>query len=242
MTKLKIPNSCLVFRAVAGEQSPAESGGDGVVYLDEDDGGDGIVGVEEAEGGAGGVEGLGDYDAADYGGVDFRREIVGEQVSAGGVAPTPKECESEEEDIAPIDEERGAVVDEFGEKRCGEWSEADGAEEADVDPGEIAVGAGEVVELSLLADPEDAVGHDAHEEDEQARGECDERAAKVGFGVNGFGGGDAEVEDEQGHGDGEDAVTEGGDAVDALTGNTVVERVHPREFSIGVWSVTESWK
>jgi hypothetical protein len=27
-----------------------------------------------------------------------------------------------------------------------------------------------------------------------------------------------------------------------LTGNTVVERVHPREFSIGVWSVTESWK
>ena len=169
MTKLKISNFCLVCRAVAGEESPAEFGGDGVVYLDEDYCGDGVVGVDEAEGGAGGVEGLGDYDAADYGGVDFGRKVVDEEMGAGGVAPAPKECESEEEDVAPIDEERGAVVDEFGEQRCGEWSEGDDAEEGDVNPGEIAVGAGEVVELGLLADPEDAVGHDAHEENEQAR-------------------------------------------------------------------------
>jgi len=38
-----------------------------------------------------------------------------------------------------------------------------------------------VVELGLLSDPEDAVGHDAHEEDEEAWGECDEHAAKVVF-------------------------------------------------------------
>ena len=41
--------------------------------------------------------------------------------------------------------------------------------ESDVNPGQIAVGAGEVVELSLLADPEDAEGHDAHQEDYEAR-------------------------------------------------------------------------
>ena len=40
-----------------------------------------------------------------------------------------------------------------------------------MNPGEVAVGAGEVVELSLLADPENSVGHDAHKEDEQARRE-----------------------------------------------------------------------
>ncbi len=107
-----------------------------------------------------------------------------------------------------------------------------------MDPGEIAVGAGEVVELSLLADPEDAVGHDAHEEDEQARSECDEGAAKVVLGVDSFGGGDTEVEDEEGHGDGEDAVAEGSDAVDILTGNAVVEGAHPREFSIGIGGST----
>ncbi len=119
-------------------------------------------------------------------------------------------------------------MDKPGKKRRGEGSERDGAEEADVNPGEIAVGAGEVVELGLLAHPEDAVGHDAHEEDDQARGEHDERAAKVVLGVDGFGGGDAKVENEQSHGDGEDTVAEGGDAFDVLTGNMVVEGVHQR--------------
>ena len=46
--------------------------------------------------------------------------------------------------------------------------------------------------------------------------------------------GDTQVEDQERHGDGEDAVAEGGDAFYALTGNTVVEGVHPRKFSIGV--------
>jgi hypothetical protein len=52
--------------------------------------------------------------------------------------------------------------------------------------------------------------------------------------VDGCGGGDAQVEDEQGHGDGEEAVTESGEAFDALSGNAVVERVHRKEFS-GWW-------
>jgi hypothetical protein len=228
--------------SVAREQSPAEARGDGVVYLNEDDGGDCIVCVDEAEGGAAGVEGLRYDDTADHGGMDFAREVIGEEVGAGSVAPAPVKHESEREDVAPIDEERGAVADEFGQKRCRKRREADGAEKTDVNPCQIAVGAGEVVELGLLADPEDAVGHDAHQEDEQARGECDERAAKVVLGVDGFGRGDTKVETEQGHGDGEDAVAERRDALDALTGNTVVERVHPRESSTGGARVGSSSK
>ena len=137
--------------------------------MNQDNRGDGVVGVDEAEGGAGGVERLGDDDAADYCGMDFRREIVDEEMGAGGIGPAPVKDEAEEEDVAPVDQERGAVVDEFGEQGCGERRERDGTEEGDVDPGEIAVGAGEVVELGLLADPEDAVGHDAHQEDDEAR-------------------------------------------------------------------------
>ena len=102
-----------------------------------------------------------------------------------------------------------------------------------MDPGEIAVGAGEVVELGLLADPEDAVGHDAHEEDDEARREDDEGAAEIVLGVNGLGGGDAKVENEESHGNGENAVAKGGEAFDVLTCNAVVEGVHPRESSIG---------
>ncbi len=55
-----------------------------------------------------------DDDAANYGRVDFRRKVVGEKVGAGGVAPAPIKCESEEKDVAPINEECGAVVDELG--------------------------------------------------------------------------------------------------------------------------------
>jgi hypothetical protein len=147
-------------------------------------------------------------------------------VVAGGVAPAPVESEAEEDDVAPIDEKRGAVVDEFGEERSGKGRERNGAEERDVNPGEIAVGAGEVVELGLLADPEDAVGHDAHQENEQARGECDEDVLEIAIGVDCFGGGYVEVEDQESHGDGEDAVTEGGNAVDRLSCNPVVKGGH----------------
>ena len=82
--------------------------------MHEDDGGDGVVRAYKAEGGTAGVEGLGDYDAADDGGVDFWREVVGEKVTAGGVGPAPVEGESEEEDVAPVNEQCCAVVDELG--------------------------------------------------------------------------------------------------------------------------------
>jgi len=98
-----------------------------------------------------------------------------------------------------------------------------------VNPGEVTIGAREVVELGLLSDPEDAVGHDAHEEDEQARGQCEKNAPEIVLRVDSIGGGDMKVENEQGHGDGEDADTESGKAFDALSGNTVVERAHPTE-------------
>jgi len=100
-----------------------------------------------------------------------------------------------------------------------------------LNPGEIAVGASEVVELGLLADPEDAVGHDAHQEYDKAWGERDQGVPEIVLGMDSFGGGDAEVEHEQGHGDREEAVTECGEAFDALSGNAVVQGVHRKEFS-----------
>lgn len=75
-----------------------------------------------------------------------------------------------------------------------------------MNPGEIAVCACEVIELGLLSDPEDAVGHEAHEEDDEARGESEEGVEKIALGVDGFARWNAEIEDEEGHGDGEDAV------------------------------------
>ena len=176
---------------LAGEESPAESGGDGVVYLDEDYRGYAVVGVDYAECRTCGVEGLGDDEAADDGGVNFGRDVIAEEMGAGGVVPAPVYEKAEKDDVAPINEEGSAVADEFGQKGCGEGCKADNAEKTDVNPGEIAIGVGEVVELGLLADPENAEGHDTHEEDEQARGECDEDAAEIVLGVDGGRGGDS---------------------------------------------------
>jgi len=87
---------------MAGEQSPAESGGDRVVELDCDDCGDGVVGVDEAEGGACGVEGLGYYDTADDGGVNFWRQVVDEEMGAAGVAPAPINEHAEDQNVDPV--------------------------------------------------------------------------------------------------------------------------------------------
>jgi hypothetical protein len=89
LTALFIFFKFLVFRLAAGEEPPAESGGDGVVYLYEDNGGDRIIRVDKAEGGAGGVEGLGDDEATDDGGVNFGRDVIAKETGAGGVVPAP---------------------------------------------------------------------------------------------------------------------------------------------------------
>ena len=103
--------------------------------MHQDDGGDAVVSVEKAECGASGVEGLRDYNAADDGGVDVGRSVIGEEVGAGGVAPAPVEGRAEQQDVEPVDQQRDTVVDELGEQRSGEGREHDGAQEGDVNPG-----------------------------------------------------------------------------------------------------------
>jgi len=125
-------------------------------------------------------------------------------------------------------------VNELGQQRSRKWGGGHTAQERNVDPDKIAVRAGEVVELSLLPNPENAISHNAHEKNNEARRERNEDTAKVVLGVNGLGRGDAKVEYEQSHRHGKDAVTQGSQTVDVLTCNTVVERMHPKEFSIVV--------
>lgn len=100
-----------------------------------------------------------------------------------------------------------------------------------MNPGEIAVGTGKVVELGLLADSEDAKGHHAHQEDQQAWRERNQRVPKIALGVDRFGSRHAQVEHEQGHGHREDAVAEGCETLHALSGNTVVKGWHRTETS-----------
>ena len=125
--------------------------------MHQNDGGDAPIGVNEAERGADSVKSLGDADAAYHGFVNFGGNIVVEQASANRVTPAPIQGNAEQQNVAPVDQKRGAVVDVFGQECGRKRRERNRAQERNVDPGQIAIGAGEVVELSLLADPEDAV-------------------------------------------------------------------------------------
>lgn len=200
--------------------------GECVVQLHGDDEGDAPVGADHAEQSAEGVEGLGDEDASLDRGVDVAGDVGFEELIFESAGPTEVEGEAEQKNVEPVDKEGGAVGGELGEQCSREGNQRDDAEEGDVDPGEAAVGAFEMVELRLLSDPEDAEGEDAHGEHQQARGEREECVGEVAFAVDGFRGGDLEVEDEQGHGDGEDAVAEGGEAFGALSGDAVVVEGH----------------
>jgi hypothetical protein len=70
------------------------------------------------------------------------------------MAPAPVEGRARQQNIEPVDQQRNRIVDELSQQLGLEWGERNGAQEGDVNPGEIAVGTGKLIELSLLPDPE----------------------------------------------------------------------------------------
>ncbi len=105
-----------------------------------------------------------------------------------------------------------------------------------MDPGEPVVAAREVVELGLLAGPEDAQGQKAHQVREQVRTQWHKRIPDCGLGRKGPwspnrllrmrrhpNGRDRDVQDEQGHRDREDPVAERGEAAKVLPRNVLVQ-------------------
>lgn|ERR1035437_2178041 len=68
----------------------------------------------------------------------------------------------EEKDVQPIGEHGDAISGELGQQRGRSGRDRNHEQEGDVNPGKTPVGTGEMVELSLLADPKNAEGHKAH--------------------------------------------------------------------------------
>jgi hypothetical protein len=71
---------------------------------------------------------------------------------------------------------------------------------------EVAIGALEVVELGLLASPENAESEEAHEVGNELGSEGQQGAVKLVFAVHCVAERDVQVENQQGHSDREDAV------------------------------------
>jgi hypothetical protein len=119
-------------------------------------------------------------------------------------------------------------VDELRQQRSGKGHEAKGAQESDVNPGEIAVGARKMIELRLPADREDAQGHHAHRENDQARRRREKQVPEIVLEVRRVAYRQVQIEHQERHGCGEDAITERSQALDTLSGNTIIERWHQK--------------
>jgi len=98
--------------------------------------------------------------------------------------------------------------------------------EGDVNPRQAAVGACEVVELGLLADPENSQGQETHHVYQQPRRQGHQSVPQFVLTVNCFSRRSAKIEHQQRHGHGKNAVTQGRQAFHTLAGNPVVGSAH----------------
>ena len=88
--------------------------------MKENDEGDAQARVDETQSGSEGIERLGDHDAAADSGGNFAGQIVFDQRVARGVAPTEIEDGAEDENVEPVGEKGGTVIEEFGEEFGGD--------------------------------------------------------------------------------------------------------------------------
>ncbi len=113
-------------------------------------------------------------------------------------------------------------------------------QEQDVDPGKAAVGAGEVVELRLLANPENTKRDKAHQVRDELGSETAQSGAKFRATVNGFAGRNAQIKHQKRHGDGEDSVAQSGETLHALAGNGVICSSYRHRFTGHGFTAKES--
>src|SRR6266550_1221500 len=133
------------------------------VELHEDDEGDAEQRTHEAQQRAKCVEGLPDEDPALHRGRHSRRRLVCGEALAHRVDPVQIEQKADRENVRPVRQQCEAVRDEFREQGRREWHERDRREERELEPREVPVGAGEQVQLGLLAVPEDPEREEAQE-------------------------------------------------------------------------------
>ena len=97
--------------------------------------------------------------------------------------------------------------------------------------GQVTVGALEMIELRLLADPENAERQEAQHIGEHAGREVHERAKQGRVIGNAMRFGDMDLQHDERHGNGKEPVAQSCDALDAATRKGVIEFCHAAMWS-----------
>lgn len=95
-----------------------------------------------------------------------------------------------------------------------------------MNPSEITVADGYLIELRLLTDPKDPERQKAHQVHQNARQQCDDRQPQIALGVNGIDARNAQVQNQNCHSHGENAVAQRLEPGKIPAGNLIVVGWH----------------
>lgn len=85
----------------------------------------------------------------------FRHKLIRTWLIFAVAAQAPVERQAEPENVEPINQQPNPIVDELSQRRRRKRDQANGAEKREVNACKVPAGAGEMIELDLLADPRD---------------------------------------------------------------------------------------
>jgi hypothetical protein len=142
------------------------------------------------------------------------------------IAPGEEERDGEYDYVQTVDQERGAELDELREQHGGERQDRDQGQKTNMNPGKVAIGTRQVVQLRLLGNPADPERQKAHRVHDKSRRKGKQRLPQLQFRVNRRDWRDADVEDQQGHRKGEHAIAQRIQALQSIPGDAVVNLFH----------------
>src|SRR4051812_24589686 len=93
-------------------------------------------------------------------------------------------------------------------------------------PGKVTVGTRKMIKLGLLTNPENTERQETHKVGKEARPQVDQGIPYSLFRMNSISYRDAQIEDKEGHCYGKDTIAQGSDPLQALPGDTVINRAH----------------
>src|SRR5580704_2757880 len=199
---------------------------DGVVELHKNDEADAPIRVEDAEQCTERIKRLCNQDAPANRGGNFRRSIALNECSMRRAAPAEIQKRAKKQYVGPIGDQSRAVRDEFRQEPRRERHESNQKKKRQVNPGEVALGALEVVELRLLAHPKNAKSQKAHQINQELWREVGKRGTQIAFAANQLLRGHMKFQQKQSHGHAKDTIAQRREAFHALAGNGVVRGLH----------------
>ncbi len=184
-----------------------------------DDEADAEIGVDETTQRTDGIQTLGDDDAGANSLVRCKKLFFGavQEIVFVRIAPVEVQAQAEQKDIQPVHKDGRPIRNELTQEGCGKGQGGHEEQKEQVQPMQVSIAFGDVLELHTLTAPKDPDGHEAQEVGQEFGCECAQSGDEIRLAVNETADRDFYIEDKQGECDGKNAIAECLHALHSLT-------------------------